>query len=214
MQIKNAISQSLTILGLLCLLFQAGCAGTGSKIWVRQEVYTPQLDRQLQIYKGTSVYLNSFTNRAENTSIFYYYSPDGKMKYEGAPTIASYLWYSFRKALLSVGMRVYEDAAPLDVPEVLMTFTSLTDQQFVFNIEVLKEKQLAYSKQCTVTAQPPTSMEPTALEQRAYKLIDSAVSAMLFDKGFQNAILGEIKSPAQTSSMKNKKSRKKQQPAD
>lgn len=209
MKVTRNISKLITGLGLLCLFFQAGCAGTGLKIWVRQEVYTPQLDKQLQIYKGTAVYLNSFTNRAENTSIFYYYSPDGKMKYEGAPTIASYLWYSFRKAFLSVGMRVYEDAAPPDIPEVLLTFTSLTDQQFVFTSEVLKEKQLACSRQFTITEPPPTSMEPSALEQRAYKMIDSAVSTLLLDKEFQKAVLGEIKSPTQKSSPKSKKSRKK-----
>lgn len=173
----------------LGLALTAGCSGS-TYVYVKQDAYSPQLPDNLNVYRGAAVHLASFTNRAENTSMFYYYSPDYSVTYEGAPSLQSYLWYCFEKALLSLGMKVYsgEDNPPVEVPEVQLTFTSLTDQEFKFEVVVLKGNQQIFKNSYAIAAPPPKQQKPAALEQRAYRMVDAAVSAVLSDPAFQQSL--------------------------
>jgi hypothetical protein len=171
------------------LLGAAGCS-RGVYVYVQQDKYSPQLHQNLAVYKGATLYLTGFTNRAENTSAFYYYSPDYGVTYEGAPSLQSYLWYCFQKAFVSLGMQALseDDNPPPEVPEVQIGFTSLTDQEFKFEVTVLRAKQEVYKNSYAIAAPPPKDLRPMALEERAYRMVDAAVSALLFDQRFQQAL--------------------------
>lgn len=179
----------ISLATLVLLVSLSGCR-RGTHVYVMQDKYTPQLHENLNVYKGTTVFLSDFTNRADNTSMFYYYSPDNGVTYEGAPSLQSYLWYCFQKAMTNLGMTVQsvDENPPAEVPEVQMTFTSLTDQEFKFEVTVLKGKQEVYKNSYAIAAPPSKDKRPVALEERAYRMVDAAISTVLFDQKFQQSL--------------------------
>ena len=186
----NRMTQIWITLAALALL--AGLSGCrrGTHVYIQQDKYSPQLHENLNVYKGTAVFLSDFTNRADNTSRFYYYSPDYGVTYEGSPSLQSYLWYCFQKAMTGLGMTVHsrDDNPPAEVPEVQLVFTSLTDQEFKFEVTVLKGKQEVYKNSYAIAAPPSKDKRPVALEERAYRMVDAAVSTVLFDQKFQQSL--------------------------
>ena len=179
----------ITLATIVVLMSVSGCR-RGVHVYVQQDKYNPQLHENLNVYKGTPVFLSNFTNRADNTSMFYYYSPDYGVTYEGSPSLQSYLWYCFQKAMTSLGMKVYsrEDNPPAEAPEIQLVFTSLTDQEFKFEVTVLKGKQEVYKNSYAIAAPPSKDMRPVALEERAYRMVDAAISTVLFDQKFQQSL--------------------------
>ncbi len=63
---------------LIILSIFIGCA---TYVDISYERYIPrfQIDNY-SAYKGKKLFLSSFTNNANNTSIFYYFSPDSRIK--------------------------------------------------------------------------------------------------------------------------------------
>lgn len=179
----------IALIALAMLACASGCR-RGAHVYIQQDKYNPQLHENLNVYKGTAVFLSDFTNRADNTSMFYYYSPDFGVTYEGSPSLQSYLWYCFQKAMISLGMKVYtaEDNPPADVPQIQLVFTSLTDQDFKFEVTVLKGNQEVYKNSYAIAAPPAKDKRPVALEERAYRMVDAAISAVLFDQKFQQSL--------------------------
>ncbi len=184
----NNMSTWLFALVAAALLASAAGCGRGGYVYVQQDKYTPQLHQNLNVYKGTAVYLAGFTNRAGNTTTFYSYSPDRSVYYEGSPSLHSYLWYCFFKAFTKLGMKVHEENPPADVPEIQLTVTSLSDRDFKFQVTVLKGKQEVYKNSYAIAAPQPTDRRPVALEERAYRMVDAAVSSLLFDQKFQQSL--------------------------
>jgi hypothetical protein len=187
MKMNKTIHTVLWLVALSLMVSAFGCS-RGLYVYVQQDKYTPQLHENLNVYKGTAVFLNSFENRAQNTSMFYYYSPDFGVTYEGSPSLHSYVWYCFKKAFTSLGMRVYEADPPADVPEIRLVFTTLTDREFKFEVTVLKDGQEVFKNTYAIAAPAPEDMRPEALEERAYRMIDAAVSSILFDQKFQQSL--------------------------
>ena len=95
----------LFALAAVALLAGAIGCSRGIYVYIQQDKYAPQLHENLNVYKGTSVYLTGFTNQAGNTTMFYYYSPDKGACYEGSPSLQSYLWHCFSKAFTQLGIK-------------------------------------------------------------------------------------------------------------
>lgn len=60
----------------------------------------PELTVDHSVYKGKRVYLMNFENQANDTSVWYYFSPDKKFRYDTDTFIHNYFWYSFQAALI------------------------------------------------------------------------------------------------------------------
>ncbi len=182
--------------GMLMSLLTS-CASS-TYVYVQQDKYKPQFSAQdFRDYKGKSIVLNSFTNRAQNTSLFYYYSKDKKVCYEGSPSIQSYIWYCFKKAFMHVGVFVQgPQGGPFSatiVPEgmklVEFELISLTDTNLEFNINLFKEIRMIYQKSFTITMPQSADQTPLSLENNAYKMMDEAFTAVLSDSGFKASFL-------------------------
>ena len=173
----------IAILPILCMFLTAG---SGQKtIWVQQDKYKPDLQNELyNVYKNKEIFLSYFTNKAEDTSIFYYYAKDQSIAYEGAPTLQSYLWYCFEKALISLNMLVYKSDYPIpdEVSELQLAFTSWSDNNFTCNITLFKYGHIIYQDEIMVTFEPAATNNLDDLEQRAYKQMDKIISTILGNK--------------------------------
>jgi len=143
-------------------------------------------------YEGTQIYLEYIDNKAENTTIFYYYSPDEKIKY-GEEALTSYFWYCFRSGLEGIGMGVYENPPSHEVPYFNLTFSSLTDREFKFTVVLRKAGFLLLKKDYTVVMEDPKTMDEKMLESNAYQLIDVTLQTILNDEEFQKAFFGDSK---------------------
>ena len=186
---------------LLIMVLVLGVAVTANakkmKIYVQQDKYAPNMGNTLNVYKDKTIFLANFENQAENTSIWYYYGKNSKGKkiyYEAAPTLQSYLWYCWEKALLAGGMAVHRDTnpKPQEVPELRITFTSWSDLNFDCEVTVLKANQQLLRKKYTITFDPAEDPDDEAkLEQRAYQSMDKIITSIMGDPELQNAVLGK-----------------------
>ena len=73
-----------------------------------------------------------------------------------------------------------------------LILTSLTDQEFKFKALLFKDGQTKYEKEFTVTMDAAQSEKPADLEQRAYRIVDSAFTTIIKDREFQKSILISI----------------------
>lgn len=139
-------------------------------------------------YKGKSLYMPSFVNRATNTRMWYYYSAAGRVTYEGSRPLEHYLWYCFQKAFQQVGMKVYEYNAPKDVPEFRFEFYSFTDEEIVFKVDLLKGGVILFQKPFIAKLLPILNQtDPVQLEMKAYELMDITITTILKDPDFKKA---------------------------
>lgn len=190
------IIQILTILSMILIT-----ACSSAYVYVQQSNYDPEFNASgYPEYKGKSVYLQSFTNSANDTTTWYYYSPEKKVKYEGSPSLASYFWYCFKRAFRHIGVIVQEPegqgflglqtkAAPGRMNDFRLNFTSLTDSRFVFYVDLLKGGEIIFQKSYRITMPPAESDSPSYLETRAYKMVDMAFTAIVSDSDFKKAFL-------------------------
>jgi len=177
---------------VLAALIICGCGG-GPYVWVKQDSFsfkTDEMADDLGLYRGTSVFLKSFHNQAPDTSTFYFYSPDGQVTYEGAPTLHSFLWYCFQKSLRHVGVAVYEHEAPPGVPELHLVMKSLTDRKFQFEVVMVRSGLELFRGTFKTLGRPPASKDPQKLEQAVYRMVQDAVLTVLEDSDFQEAFFG------------------------
>ena len=188
---------SLIIISGIIISFFTACA-TSKYVYVQQDKYTPQFPaRDYRDYKGKTILLNSIANKSQNTTMFYYYSNDKKVCYEGSPSLESYMWYCFQKAFMYIGVIVQEPQGtpftPTVVPEGMimmeLEFTTFTDTKLVFNINLFKGNRIIYKKTFPITMQPCTNPDPLSLEKNAYKMMDEAFTSVLSDSGFRESFL-------------------------
>ena len=179
----------LLVLAVGCVL-SSGCIVTTQKVYIKQAHYSPRFSADLRAYRGMRVYLMNVVNQANDTTIWYYYSPKRKFTYEGAPTLQSYFWYSFNKALMALGMRVSRvDNPDPNAPAVQFTMRSISDRQFVFHVEIQKRGVTTFQKGYTIAEPPlPPAMRNVAnLEARAYRMITRTIEVVFGDRAFKRA---------------------------
>jgi hypothetical protein len=176
----KSISLCLT---LFVILF-AGCSTSSVYVDISYDRYAPRFQADsFQAYKGKNLFLSNFDNNAKNTSVFYYFSPDNKIKY-GEYAIASYYWYCFEKAFNKIGMNTYKENAPSDIPEFIFKFYFLTDQKISFEVIVKKRLNAVYQKKFELAMPAPESQDKQYLENRAYDMVDSIITNILNDQNF------------------------------
>lgn len=177
----------------------AGCEGHFSNyvINVSRSNYQPKIDStKYQEFKGKAVSFSSIKIKAKNITDLTYYSSDHKVAYilyyeKSTPRqpVASYFWYTLEKSFQHVGMFVTEFRSIPNVPEMILTFTSLTDSEAVFSIRLEKNERLLFEKTLEVTQQMPHTEDKAELEARAYRFLDLITEKILSDPDFKNAFL-------------------------
>ncbi|MCB2187044.1 MAG: hypothetical protein KQJ78_11545 [Deltaproteobacteria bacterium] len=143
--------------------------------------FQANLGSGLGAYRGKSILLSDFANRAENTKQFSYPALGKKMWYVvGHGSIEAYFWYCFRPALESVGVRVYQDSAPAEVPRLSLTLLHLDDHVFVGKVTVSRQGRV-FGKDITVKVTPPDSEDRMVLTEAAYGYMNQIIAAILRD---------------------------------
>jgi hypothetical protein len=186
-----------------------GCAG-GSKIVLNKDNYKPGFrSGEFSRYRGKTVILDNFINQAANTRQWSYASADGKFTYEATDHLESYMWYCFKKAFDSTGIKVLDQtyghpgpyyhpwwgprpyqqpvAAPKGVTDFQLILKSMTDQEWVVQVLIFKNGETKLQKDYTITVPPTTSQDKAELEKRAYRTVDQLVTAVFRDREFQKA---------------------------
>ncbi len=195
--LSDRIIISLKLIIFLMLIVLISCSSSLVKVPLSASKYKSNIFKsEFSQYEGTQIYLEYIDNKAENTSIFYYYSPDGKIQY-GDEALTSYFWYCFRSGLEDIGMGVYEDPPSDEVPSLNLTFFSLTDREFKFTIVLRKSGFLLLKKQYIVEMEESATMDKIILENKAYQLIDLTLQKILSDEEFQKAFFGNSKNVPQ-----------------
>jgi hypothetical protein len=153
--------------------------------------YYPAFTTELNDYKGKRVYLMNFDNQARDTTVWYYFSPDKQYAYSGNSLIHNYFWYSFEKALISLGMWVSNmDKPDPYAPAMWMILKSVTDARFEVEVKMQKFVYgVFFTKIYTITGEDIKQEERTAenMEKRAYRMTNKLFETILTDPAFKKA---------------------------
>lgn len=164
--------------------------------------YTPTCRSTTALYQRQSINLDSIVNRASNTSIFCYWSPDRYVRYCGGTwkPLRSTFWYVFEKGLTALGMKVHTTRRPDPrAPTLSLTMRSVTDQRWVFEAKLKHPKGGAFLRQYAINVPPPPphARTPELLLKRAHCMTDRLVARIFGDPAFQQAFAqGRSPSPA------------------
>lgn len=185
---SNRCSTLLIFVFLILMTIIWGC-GPRARVELSQAKYNPSFSpADFSFYRGAQLNLVTVTNRADNTNMFHYYSPDRKVYYESTQLLSSYLWYCFRDALRHAGIGVYEDNAPRpDVADFQLTMVSMSDRCFDFRVDLTRAGFLLMQKDFQIKMDDTNTYDSAALQRNAYALIDKSVTAILNDPDFQRA---------------------------
>jgi hypothetical protein len=175
----------------LCTLFAVSTVAQAKGEVVPLRNYYPTFTADLGEYKGKRVYLMNFENHARDTTVWYYFSPDKRFAYCGNSLIHNYFWYSFEKALISLGMWVSNmDKPDPYAPAVWMTLKSITDLKYEVEVKIQKFVYgLFFTKIYTVTGEDIKQAErtPENMEKRAYRMTNKLFETILADPDFKKA---------------------------
>ena len=182
------------LLSFICV-FLYMLLGTGVGAQARDIIplrnYYPAFTTDLNEYKGRRVYLMNFDNRARDTTVWYYFSPDRQYAYSGNSLIHNYFWYSFEKALISLGMWVSNmDKPDPYAPAMWMILKSITDARFEVEVKMQKFVYgVFFTKVYAVTGEDIKQEERTAqnMEKRAYRMTNKLFETILTDPQFKKA---------------------------
>lgn len=175
----------LTVLIMGALL--AGC-GLTRTVPINPARYNPSFSASMFTdYKGKQINFVTFTNAAEKTDVFSYYSTGMRTAYTSQHAhLGSYFRSCFRDGFRKVGMRILEDEAfPTNIPEFQMTITELNDMKFEFRVTVNRDGNSIFQKIYAVEMEPYKDTDAARLEKRAYAMIDKAIIAVLADPEFK-----------------------------
>lgn len=153
--------------------------------------YKPQFDPAAYgRYRGVQIYMPSFTSRADNTGMNYYYGAKESVVYTAYPTLESYSWYCFEKALKASGLKVYDYEAVKGMGEMRVVIQYLSAEEFVFAVELYRAGLIRMSHQEFRVVMPPVpdGKDGKALEANAYLLMDRAVTRLLDDPSFERTL--------------------------
>jgi hypothetical protein len=183
---------------VIALLALSGCRSSSIDIGLRLDRYAPKIDPvKYQQYAGQQICLSNIGNDAQNTTIFYYFSPDGSARYsfyaadgDSGQIIQSYYWYAYKKAFTQIGITVANDCTLINQKELWIIFQSFNDQELKLRATTYKNTIPVYQKDITVTMPPyGTPPDPGMLKQRAYEMTDLTITTLLDDPGLQDALL-------------------------
>jgi hypothetical protein len=172
-----------TIQCAVILFFIMTAIGCTTKVYLNPDAYKPNIVlNQNKQFLNKKIYMGSFTNSAQNTSLWNYYSPDQKIRYETSQPLHSYFWYCFRYAFEESGISVspYE----YGMIEFKYELVSLTDQLFRFNVNLTKNRSTIFQKMYSVAMGPPEDLSLASLEARAYRLVDKSFETIITDPAF------------------------------
>jgi hypothetical protein len=181
----------LAVVLLSCLTIVACAAGVES---TRVDLlrYTPSFGADLTAYRGLRVYLPDVDNQAADTTIWYYYSPDQLFTYGSNSSLRNYFWYSFEKALVSVGMVVSNTrkSSPR-APVMWVVLKSITDEKYEVDVKLQESDWVFFLKTYGIAGDPvdPAHRTPDNLEKRAYRMTNRLVETILTDPEFKRSFL-------------------------
>jgi len=179
------------LLVLACCLSAPWARAETLTVSLDQNKYMPRFDpRAYERYRGVRVCMPSFTSRAENTGMNYYYGAGQSVLYTGYPTLESYAWYCFEKALKRAGLQVFDHEAVPGMGEMRVTILSLSAEEFVFAVELYRAGLIKLSHQEFRIVLPPApgDRDPGELERYAYLMMDRAVTRVLDDPSFERTL--------------------------
>jgi hypothetical protein len=133
----------------------------------------------------------NFDNQANDTSIWYYYSPDKKFSYAGDGTIHNYFWYAFQNAFMKTGMIVSNmDHPDLTAPAMWVTLLSVTDASYQVRVTVQKKGTTVFTDTYTIQEPPLAEKDrtPDVLEKRAYRMTNRLIETILGDPRFRKVM--------------------------
>ncbi|MFH1136261.1 MAG: hypothetical protein V1816_09260 [Pseudomonadota bacterium] len=192
MKRKSWVIPGMVLVVFYTLFLAAGCGSSGLSVKLDYGKYVPDLKAELSDYSGKSMTLLNMVNDAENSAMWGYYSPDGKMSYV-TDWPETYFWYMFQRAILSAGTTVFtEDNRNPNSPAVLITLKSLSSEAYTFKVDVGKGiSPAAFTKDFTIKGPPISEGEPNLeqLENRAYEMTSMAVLAIFQDPEFKAAFM-------------------------
>ena len=182
---------AILVVGVFILtgLLICGCDATRTRVQVGE--YKPQFTKDLSLYEGKSLYLMNFDNQANDTSIWYYYSSDKKLRYGADSTIHNYFWYAFNDAFIKAGMAVSSvDHPDLTAPAMWVTLRSITDERYNVRVTVQKRGARTFLKDYSVEETLPAEADrnPQLMAQRAYGMTNRLIESVLGDPEFQKVI--------------------------
>jgi len=192
-EVMKSSKQIKTIIGSLCVIISVimiGC-GTLRAVKVQLNSYNPAFSKDYSVYKGKHVYLMNFDNQANNTSIWYYYSPDKKFSYSINDTIHNYFWYAFQKGFTKLGMAVSNvDHPDLTAPAMWITLLSITDASYQVRLTVQKKGITVFTDTYTIQEPPLAEKDRNlaALEQRAYIMTNRLIETIIGDPRFRKVM--------------------------
>lgn len=167
------------VLSFIFLFSTLGCA---TKVYLNPDAYKPNIAlNQNKRFLNKKIYMRYFTNSAQNTSRYAYYSPDERIRYEANQPLDSYFWQCFRYAFNEIGVVV----SPYEYGMIEFNYelVSLTDQLFRFNVNLTKNRSTIFQKLYTVAVNTQEDAA-ASLEARAYKLVDKSFEAFINDPAF------------------------------
>ena len=187
----------IRLAGALCLAaFLFGCGPVASTVvQLNRENYIPKIDAApSEKWKGKRLYLTRVVNGAANTSTFAYYNRQGSVGYalyyshRSMPQpVESFFWYMLQKGFEQAGVGIDEHGRVYDA-ELSIVLQSLTDEEVRFAACLAKAGKSEIQKRLVVTIPPNPTKAPHVLEERAYRMVDGMVAAILSDPDFQKAL--------------------------
>jgi hypothetical protein len=187
-------------IAVICMsaLFLFACSGHIAEFYVKvyRSNYQTGLDQaKYAEYKGQRISFYTIGIAADNVSTFNYYSNDGQIGYQlfFSPDkpwqpLSSFFWYSLQKAFENVGIEITPHGPIVDVPEFVLRFKSLTDQEAKFDIKLSRNKNLLFEKTLFVSQKLPPTRDVAELEKRSYTLFDLIAEAILNDPDFKREV--------------------------
>ena len=158
--------------------------------------YTPQLKpERYEFYRDKKICMSNIRNEAQNTTHFFYFSKDNQVRYElsnkgNSPMqlVSSFLWYAYQKAFESAGIETVH-RCEAGMPEFWIVIGSLDDEEVRFKTHIFNNAEAIYEKELDVIMKSVRDRHPSALNARAYEMIDLSVIAMLDDPGIKEILL-------------------------
>lgn len=180
----------LLIIGCFFAIALSGCRRPN--VVLSPYEYQPSIAAQLKYYKNKPIDLMWVVNRANDTSTFYYYNPEGTVFYEAPPTMERYFTTIFEKDLMSLGLKVSPPSkSATGAPSLQLTIVSMNDSRFVFQAQLYAKSNIAFTKVYTITGPPkPEAGSKTdidALRKRSYEMTNQVMRTILDDPEFKKA---------------------------